>query len=197
MQIISLLALLAASVSAWGVAPGVVPLRRGAALRQLRASPLVAAEGDDEVTFSFGDAADMPLSTETASAVQEEEREMTEKEKEIARLRAAEKFMKKDTGDALCTACGYKFQMAEGVRDRAFPVQRNTPFDLLPESWACPNCKAPKAFFEPIQIEIAGFEDNQAFGIGTNTWTEEQKSTAIFGGLGAFFLLFMGGYALN
>ena len=49
----------------------------------------------------------------------------------------------------------------------------------------------------PVQIEIAGFEDNQAYGLGTNTWTEAQKSNAIFGGLAAFFVLFMGGYALN
>ena len=39
--------------------------------------------------------------------------------------------------------------------------------------------------------------DNQAYGFGTNTWTESQKSTAIFGGLAAFFALLLGGYALN
>ena len=33
---------------------------------------------------------------------------MTEKEKEIARLRAAEKFIKKDTGDATCRTCNYQ-----------------------------------------------------------------------------------------
>merc|ERR1711924_73093 len=123
----------------------------------------------------------------------EEEVELTEKQKEIARLRAAEKFMKKDTGNAICNVCNYKFMMETG--DRLIP--RNTPFQLLPDSYVCPNCKAPKAFFEPEQIEIAGFADNQQYGIGTNTWTEEQKSTAIFGGLGFFVLLFLGGYALN
>ena len=122
---------------------------------------------------------------------------LTEREKEIARLRAAEKFMKKDTGDALCTACGYKYQMVNGVQDRAYPIQRNTPFEIIPDSWTCPTCKSPKAFFEPIQVEIAGFEDNQAYGFGSNTWTEAQKSNAIFGGLGFFFLLFIAGYGLN
>lgn len=154
-------------------------------------TPMMAA--DDE--FSFGDAA--PVSAETNQALVEEERELTEREKEIARLRAAEKFMKKDTGDALCTACGYKYQMANGVQDRAYPIQRNTPFEIIPDSWTCPTCKSPKAFFEPIQVEIAGFEDNQAYGFGSNTWTEAQKSNAIFGGLGFFFLLFIAGYGLN
>ena len=79
------------------------PMAHRAPLR-LALTPMMAA--DDE--FSFGDAA--PVSAETNQALVEEERELTEREKEIARLRAAEKFMKKDTGDALCTACGYKYQ---------------------------------------------------------------------------------------
>merc|ERR1719331_2756132 len=62
-------------------------------------------------------------------------------------------------------------------------VPKKTPFDLVPDSFACPNCKSPKAFFTPEQIEIAGFADNQTYGFGTNTWTEAQKSNAIFGGL--------------
>merc|ERR1711892_748699 len=64
---------------------------------------------------------------ETGQALVEEERELTEKEKEIARLRAAEKFLMRDTGDALCSACGYKYQMAEGVQDRAYPAQLDVP----------------------------------------------------------------------
>ena len=187
------LAVLSVAALSHALRAAVAPLVHQAQPFPTRARVPLAMAAEDE--FSFGDAG--PVGSETAQALVVEERELTEKEKEIARLRAAEKFMKKDTGDALCTVCGYKYQMAEGVRDRAFPVQRNTPFDLLPENWACPTCKSPKAFFEPVQIEIAGFEDNQAYGIGTNTWTESQKSNAIFGGLAAFFLLFMGGYALN
>merc|ERR1712151_1251312 len=148
----------------------------------LRSPLMLSMAADDE--FSFGDA--QPVGAETARALVEEERELTEREKEIARLRAAEKFMKKATGDATCQTCGYKYRMSEGVQDRAFPIQRNTPFDIIPDNWACPNCKSPKAFFTPDTIEIAGFEDNQQYGLGSNTWTESQKSTAIFGGLGAF-----------
>ena len=72
-----------------------------------------------------------------------------------------------------------------------------TPFDLIPDSFTCPNCKSPKAFFDAEKIEIAGFADNQAYGFGTNTWTEGQKSNAIFGGFAFFFLLLIGGYAMN
>lgn len=151
---------------------------------------MVAAETEE--TWTFGDAADS-VSTTTSDAIATEERELTEKEKEIARLRAAEKFMKKDTGDALCKTCGYKYKWEEGAMPM---VPKKTPFALVPDSFACPNCKSPKAFFEPEQIEIAGFADNQAYGFGTNTWTESQKSNVIFGGLAFFILLLLSGYAL-
>lgn len=49
-----------------------------------------------------------------------DESEMTEREKEIARLRAAEVFMQKETGDATCGTCGYKYQMAKGERCMCF-----------------------------------------------------------------------------
>ena len=168
----------------------VAPMLHRAPLR-MALTPMMAADND----FSFGDAGQ--VSAETVQALGEEERELTEKEKEIARLRAAEKFMMRDTGDATCQTCGYKYTMADGVQDRAYPIQRNTPFDIIPPSWTCPNCKSPKAFFTPIQVEIAGFEENQAYGIGANTWTESQKSNAIFGGLGLLFVLFIAGYGLN
>ena len=167
------------------IVPGTLPARRARAL----------VMADDE--FNFGDAADFgTLPAETTQAVIGEERELTEKEKEIARLRAAEVFMKKSTGNAQCTTCAYKYEMAEGVNERAFKVQRNTPFDILPDNFACPTCGSPKPFFVEETVEIAGFQENQNYGFG-NEMTEAQKSNLIFGGLGAFFVLFMGGYALN
>lgn len=179
------LALLVCSAAGWLAATP----HRVAPARALRASRIVL----EEDTWSFGDADD-GVSTATAEAIEGEERELTEKEKEIARLKAAEKFMLKDTGDAVCTVCNYKYKWEEGA---AGAVPKKTPFDFVPDSFVCPQCKSPKAFFEPIQIEIAGFADNQAYGFGTNTWTEAQKSTAIFGSLGLFFFLLIGGYALN
>merc|ERR1719424_304667 len=177
-------ALLSESASAWNVpAPFAA---RGVSRR----AP-VARAVEEEITFTFGDAVE--VSDETAQAIVQEERELTEKEKEIARLRAAEKFIQKETGNARCGTCSYVYKWEEG----AAGVPKKTPFELIPDSWACPNCKSPKVFFEAETIEIAGFADNQNYGIGTNTWTESQKSTAIFGGLAAFFALFLGGYALN
>merc|ERR1719454_1796533 len=176
----------------WTVAAWTVPtaLHRAAPAHATRARNVRAEEED---TWSFGDAAD-DVSTATTEAIEGEERELTEKEKEIARLRAAEVFMKKDTGDAKCQVCNYVYKWEEGSMPQ---VPKKTPWELVPNSYTCPQCKSPKPFFDPIQIEIAGFADNQAYGFGTNTWTEAQKSTAIFGGLAAFFALFIGGYALN
>ena len=174
------------SAAAWMVS-GPVPQTRQ--LRAASSAPTMAVE--EEEGFSFGDAAD--FSSKTVASLEIEEEELTDKEKEIAALKAAEKFMMRDTGDAVCRTCSYKWSMEFG--DGFLP--KNTPFEVVPDSWVCPNCKSPKAFFDPVQIEIAGFADNQAYGIGTNTWTESQKSNAIFGGLAAFFLLFMSGYALN
>merc|ERR1712023_600634 len=123
-------------------------------------------------------------------AIVAEERELTEKEKEIARLKAAEKFTRKETGNAKCRTCGYTFKWEVGAPG----LPKKTPFELVPESWSCPNCKSPKAFFDAETVEIAGFADNQTYGFGTNTWTESQKSNVIFGGLGLFVLLFIAGY---
>ncbi len=153
-----------------------------------RAARAPIMQGADE-EFDFGVVG--AVSEATEEAVEEEEKELTEKEKEIARLRAAEKFMRKETGNAICQTCSYIYKMDDKE------MYWNTPFAELPPSWACPNCMSPKAFFDPETIEIAGFEDNQEYGFGTNTWTEDQKSGVIFGGLGVFFLLLMGGYALN
>jgi ribosomal protein S27AE len=51
----------------------------------------------------------------------EEEKELTAREKEIARLRAAEVFMQKETGDAVCGTCGYTYQMAKGENKSPHP----------------------------------------------------------------------------
>merc|ERR1719221_2384383 len=158
--------------NAWHIGAHLTPARIGSSKAGLR---MLAEE--TTVDFDFGEPG--AVSTNTVQVLEEEEEELTEQQKEIARLRAAEKFMKKDTGDAVCRTCGYSFKMEAG--DGYIP--RNTPFQLLPDSWACPNCKSPKAFFDPVQVEIAGFADNQAYGFGSNTMTESQKSGLIFGRL--------------
>jgi len=197
---LALCLLLSPPVAGWNTA---AQLSRGRTVSSSRSRPVfaladpAAKDAPADSSFDFGEEKELKPKTEAALSADEAELgkmdEMTEQQKEIARLKAAEKFMKKDTGDAVCRTCGYKYRMTEG--DGYIP--RLTPFQMLPESYTCINCKSPKAFFDPVQIEIAGFEDNQSYGIGTNTWTESQKSTAIFGGLGFAFLLLMSGYALN
>jgi rubredoxin len=67
----------------------------------------------------------------------------------------------------------------------------------LPGDWQCPVCGAEKKLFQSRQLEVAGFAENQGYGLGTNTMTGEQKSLLIFGSLGVFFLLFLLGYAMD
>merc|ERR1719331_2022833 len=125
-----LLLVFTSCAGAWTAASARQPalaVQRPAACQHLRRLRMA----DDDEGFTFGDP---DVSTETMQMVVEEE-ELTEKQKEIARLRAAEKFMKKDTGDAVCRVCGYKFKMEEGER----LVPRMTPFQLLPDSYVCPN----------------------------------------------------------
>jgi hypothetical protein len=76
-------------------------------------------------------------------------------------------------------------------------IKPGTPFAELPSNWRCPVCRASKDAFEEVVEEIPGFEVNQGYGFGTNSWTSEQKNLAIFGGLAAFFLLFLSGYAMS
>jgi len=45
-----------------------------------------------------------------------------------------------------CTVCGYIYDPAAGDEDHG--IERNTPFEELPEDWVCPECGAPKSAFE-------------------------------------------------
>jgi hypothetical protein len=48
----------------------------------------------------------------------------------------------------------------------------------------------------PAQV-VAGFAENQKYGLGTNSMTGEQKSLLIYGALAVFFVLFILGYSLE
>ena len=47
-----------------------------------------------------------------------------------------------------CSICGYIYDPAIGDPDGNIPP--NTPFEKLPDDWACPVCGAPKDQFEKI-----------------------------------------------
>lgn len=114
---------------------------------------------------------------------------------EAARLRAAEKFMVVGTGEAECKGCGYTYVPSKG--DPEYPVSPGVPFQKLPEDWQCPVCGAEKRLFESKQKEVAGFAENQGYGLGTNAMTGEQKSLLIYGSLAALFLLLLAGYTMD
>ncbi|CAM9798005.1 unnamed protein product [Phaeothamnion confervicola] len=114
------------------------------------------------------------------------EAERAAKLAEVERLRAAEKFIVKSTGEYECTQCSF-----------VYAANQPRPFDDLPSTWKCPVCRSPKDTFEARTVTIAGFEENQSYGLGTNQMTGGQKNLLIFGSLAAFFLLFIAGYALE
>ena len=63
--------------------------------------------------------------------------------------------------------------------------------------WRCPTCRSQKGSFEAVTLTIAGFAENQQYGLGGNEMTEDSKNAMIFGGIGAGFLVMMSGYFLT
>jgi rubredoxin len=99
------------------------------------------------------------------------------------------------SGEAKCKGCGYEYSPARGDPD--FPVAKGVAFQDTPSDYVCPVCGAPRASFESRVTVVAGFAENQGYGLGTNSMTGGQKSALIYGALAVFFLLFLGGYALE
>lgn len=143
-----------------------------------------------------------------ASAVKEEEKEeepmdaatklALEKQKRADELRAQEVFMKRSTGLHKCSNCDWQYDPEKGDSFLiGGMIKPGTQFADLPSNWRCPTCRASKDNFVEVVETIPGFEVNQGYGFGTNSMTTGQKNTLIWGGLAAFFLLFLGGYALS
>ncbi|KAA0063629.1 rubredoxin [Cucumis melo var. makuwa] len=119
-----------------------------------------------------------------------------EKEEEkFDKRRLEERFAVLNTGIYECRSCGHKFD--EAVGDPTYPIAPGLPFEQLPEDWRCPTCGAAKSFFESKSVEIAGFAQNQQYGLGGNTLTSGQKAVLIYGSLLFFFALFLSGYFLQ
>ena len=47
----------------------------------------------------------------------------------------------------VCSLCGYVYDEAEGSPETG--VAPGTPFEQLPEDWACPLCGAGREEYEP------------------------------------------------
>ncbi|KAJ1635927.1 hypothetical protein T492DRAFT_1141387 [Pavlovales sp. CCMP2436] len=119
---------------------------------------------------------------------------LTDKQRDNKRLRDAEVFMVKDTGRWECRTCSYVYDPAigDGLLGKV-----GMQFEELPQNWSCPQCQSPKPYFISQMTTIAGFAENQSYGLGGNSMTEGQKSNLIFGGIFAGFLLLMSGYLLT
>ncbi|PON87091.1 Rubredoxin, iron-binding site [Trema orientale] len=118
-----------------------------------------------------------------------------EEQEKFDKRRLEEKFAVLNTGIYECRSCGYKYD--EAVGDPSYPIPPGLPFEKLPEDWRCPTCGASQGFFESKRVEIAGFAQNQQFGLGGNTLTSGQKAILIYGSLLFFFGLFLSGYFLQ
>ncbi|EME32157.1 Rubredoxin [Galdieria sulphuraria] len=124
-----------------------------------------------------------------------EEERLAKKREEVERLRAAEKFIRKDVGKFGCPVCEYVYEPDKG--DSLAGIQPGTSFEDLPETFRCPVCRSSKDTFIPKQTVIAGFATNQSYGLGSNALTPAQKNALIFGGLFLLFVLLMAGYGLS
>ncbi|KAH9552903.1 hypothetical protein CY35_09G091600 [Sphagnum magellanicum] len=106
-----------------------------------------------------------------------------------------ERFAVLNTGKHECRSCGHIYDEARG--DMLYPVAAGTSFQSLPDDWRCPTCGAAKTYFSSKSIEVAGFAQNQQYGLGGNSLTSGQKSILIYGSLLLFFALFLSGYFLQ
>jgi rubredoxin len=147
---------------------------------------------EEETTSSVDPMEEAMLEMDDAERIQ------MEKAKRADALRAQEVFMKKSTGKHQCNNCDWLYDQEKGDSNMiGGMIKAGTKFDALPNDWRCPVCRASKdSFFEVVE-EIPGFEVNQGYGFGTNSWTAGQKNLAVFGALGLFFAIFIGGYALS
>uniref|UniRef100_A0A0E0LTS0 Rubredoxin-like domain-containing protein n=1 Tax=Oryza punctata TaxID=4537 RepID=A0A0E0LTS0_ORYPU len=133
--------------------------------------------------------------TEQAEAVASPELEAEEEGPKVDPRRLEEKFAVLNTGVYECRSCGYRYDQAAG--DPSYPVPPGLPFEQLPDDWRCPTCGAAQSFFESKSVEIAGFAQNQQFGLGGNSLTGDQKALLIYGSLLVGFLFFLSGYFLQ
>ncbi len=161
------------------------PLHMSETEEATSSSPIASAEKGEEAEE---DAEPMDAATKLA----------LEKQKRADELRAQEVFMKRSTGLHKCSNCDWEYDPEKGDSFLiGGMIKPGTQFADLPSNWRCPTCRASKDNFVEVVETIPGFEVNQGYGFGTNSMTTGEKNTLIWGGLAAFFLLFIGGYALS
>ena len=150
-------------------------------------SSALRCASDDESAIKVEDATIDPNETP-------EEKYKREKLAEIAEKKAKEVFVTRTTGKFECQACGYVYSEAAGYEKRG--IAPGTPFDEI-DNFRCPQCGANKKYFVAETETLSGFKENLKYGLGANALTGGQKQNLIFGGLFAFFIVFMSGYLLE
>eukprot|EP00435_Cladocopium_sp_Y103_P033731 s1485_g8.t1 len=110
----------------------------------------------DSGEFDFGEY-DAPMGVSVMEAEEEEKAELAPPEAEV--------FMTRETGRYECQNCGYEYNPLFGEGNYGPGTQ-------------------PKDDFQPVIEEVAGFAENQDYGVGFNTWTSGQKGIVIWGALG-------------
>mmetsp|Transcript_135 Transcript_135/g.464 ORF Transcript_135/g.464 Transcript_135/m.464 type:complete len:191 (+) Transcript_135:65-637(+) len=163
----------------WAWVPAAGRPRASSALRGRTA--LLAGDSGE---FDFGEY-EAPTGVAVAEAEEEEGPQLAPPE--------AERFLQKETGVYECSNCGFEYNQMWGYGKYG----PGTQFKDLPNNWRCPECKVSKDQFRPLMEEIAGFAENQEFGLGFNTWTGSQKGLLIWGGLGIGFFALLSGYLLE
>ncbi|CAN4108635.1 unnamed protein product [Withania somnifera] len=106
-----------------------------------------------------------------------------QQEEKFDKRRLEEKFAVLNTGIYECRSCGYNYN--EAVGDPSYPIPPGFPLTSSPN------------FFDSKSVEIAGFAQNQQYGLGGNTLTSGQKALLIYGGLFVGFVFFLSGYFLQ
>ena len=114
---------------------------------------------------------------------------------EADRLREAEKWFTVGGGSAVCSSCRYEYEPEKG--DPENQVAAGVAFKDLPQDWDCPICGVGKNKFTANDKVVAGFAENQTYGLGTNSWTEGQKLAIIYGSIAFFVFVFLSGYLLG
>jgi hypothetical protein len=77
------------------------------------------------------------------------------------------------------------------------PGAAGPPLRAAARRLAVPHLRRRADFFESKSVEIAGFAQNQQFGLGGNSFTSGQKGLLIYGSLLIDFLFFISGYFLQ
>jgi rubredoxin len=172
--------------------------RRSAFVRERNVAHVRFMSSEDESSSSTSATDDSDPMAEAMVEVDEATLAMMAKQKRADELRSQEVFMKKSTGIHRCSNCDWEFDIEKGDSMMiGGQIKPGTLFPDTPSNWRCPVCRASKDSFKEVFTEIPGFEVNQGYGLGTNSWSADQKNGVIFGGLAFFAFLFIAGYGLS